>query len=200
MTLDDLKKIANSRETMLAILFYLALVFMFLRLFYWPHREELQMLSERISSMQLEKEALEKFTLAAAALQQTEPSLAQRQPNPKIQILSGKKTNSAKTLSALFNKITQHDFTGPLVIDSMSQLSKVNQNGYSKTPFTINAHGTFDNMLAFIDRLDRFEALTAVDTVALFLQNQYQNDVSLELTANLYQLEDVHEAAPPTKK
>ncbi len=200
MNLDDLKKTANAREMMLAGIFYLALLLMFLRIFYWPHQEELRVLSEKIQSMQLEKEALQKFASASQAHEQEQIPLTNKSSSPKMQILEGSKKPSVTTLAALLNTVTARDFIDSLIVDSMNQSTKVSQNGYSKTPFTLNAHGSFENILIFLNKVDELNALVGIDTVSLSLEAAQQSNVNLELTANLYQLEDVHEEAPPTKK
>lgn len=200
MNLDDLKKIANTRETMLAAVFYLALLFMFLRIFYWPHQEELKSLSEKIQSMQLEKGALQKFASASQAHQQEQISLISKSASLKMQILEKGKKPSVTTLAALLNTVTARDFIDSLVIDSMNQSAKVSQNGYSKIPFTLNAHGSFENILVFLNKVDELNALVSTDTVSLSLEAAQQSNVNLEMTANLYQLEDVHEEVAPPKK
>ena len=200
MNWDDLKKSVNSREMMLAAVFYLALLFMFLRIFYWPHQAELTLLSEKTQSMQLEKEALEKFASASQVHQQEQTIFTSKPSTPKMQILSGKNKALITTLPSLLNTITARDFIDSLVVDSMNQSPKVNQNGYSKSPLKLKAHGTFKNILTFLSKVDELKALVTIDALALFLEANQQSDVSLELTATLYQLEDVHEKVAPTKK
>lgn len=188
----DLKKPATSREMTLGALFLVALLFVFMRILYLPKGKALQEIKTKIETMQLEKSALIQFSAATAKQTPSNLKALKKNADIKMQILSGEKKATLVELAPLMNTLTQPSFRKGLSFDSLAQLPTITEKGYTKAPFTMHATGSFERIVAFLEKMGRLPALVAVDSVSLTANAQKDKNLKLELTATLYEVEETN--------
>lgn len=185
----DLKKTANAREMILALLFIVALFSMFLRTFYLPRSEEIQKMKQRIEAMRLEKEALEKFTSALTLQDPGKLEAMEGPPNVRLAILSGTKKPAQKSVPELLETLTSPSFRQGLHIDSLHFSPPAVEKGITKTSFALNAGGAFPRLIPFLEKIDNLEALVSVEGISLNIESAGGTVVSLEISGNFYSIE-----------
>ena len=186
----DLKKGANPREQILGALVLLAVFVMFLKVIHLPKQEATAQLKTQINTLKLEKEALQKFTAALlATLPQKKEGQREQPGNFDIQILKGKGEPVAKTISPLLEYITTPQFLNGVAIKSMSYLEPKNENGFVRTSFAVEAHGSFRMITRYLERLANLPALVRIDNVSVKTTDPKAAKVDIEINASLFQLE-----------
>ena len=195
----DLKKIANTREMILALLFMVAFFSMFLRAFYLPRAAEIQKMKQRISAMQLEKDALEKFALALTSQDPVKLEAMEGPPNVKLVLLSGTKKPAQKSISELLETLAGSSFRQGIHIDSLHYTTPVVENGITKTSFVVNAGGSFARLITFVEKMDTLEALVSIDGISLNIEAMGGPLVTLELSGSFYTIEGPAEPVRPVE-
>ena len=189
----DLKKTANPREQWLGVLVIVALFVMFFRIVYFPKKEDVDQMKGQIQSIQLEKEALEKFT---QALLKTAPQgqEAQTKNNRSIkeQILMGETKPLANALPPLLSYITSQKFLKGIVIKAISDIPLKQETGYKKADFFIDAQGSFGNITRYLERIEKVPALVGISNVTIKAIDTKATQVALELGGTLFELEEMH--------
>jgi Tfp pilus assembly protein PilO len=193
MNKTDLKKVATSRELLLAIMVLMALLLVFYRVLFEPRselNEELQKqmttLDAQIKSLEKEVKALKDNQSRNIAAQNTTTSL-----NKKVQILKGERPTSIVSISNLMNHVTQ--VSRGILVHSLSTGNDMDSSNFKKTPLTIKARGNYAQVMAFLEEMDKIEALVSIDKINLQMDEIVKGDINLEMVATMYQVEGIHE-------
>lgn len=181
----DLKTIAKPREQILSLLVAAGILLIFLRSVYFPHRVAQAQISVKLHNLELEKEALQKFT---QALSQQVPRIQALQESPHIKILHGEMAPFADATAPLLAQITAPQFLRGVEIKKMSDLAPDKHNGYAISSFSIQAEGPFRAVLYFLERVEKFPALVTIDNITFKTLDSKASRVDLELNGSLYQL------------
>lgn len=189
----DLKEKANPREQLLGFLVIVALFVMFLRVLYFPKREEAQGFRGQIQNLKLEKEALTKFT--EALLQAMRKTGREDQKSPisipiKLRVLKGELPAVTEETAPLLSLLTSPQFITGITVKSMSDLPPKKEEGYQKSSFFINAQGSFPHVIHYLKKIEQVPALMAIDNVALKTIDTRASEVDLELNGTLFQMKD----------
>jgi len=192
----DLKKVANTREQVLAGLVMLAIFVMYARVFYSPKSTEVARLKSQVKNLKMEKEALEKFTQALRETTLKEQLKAAKEPpSIKIQVLRGDVKSVAKETSALLSLVTSQPFLKGILVKEMNDLPLKQEKGYKKGDFFINAQGPFRNMTDYLDRIRKLPVLLVLENIDLKVVDTKAAKVEIELNGALFQMEE-RRAAP----
>lgn len=185
----ELKRTAEPREQILSLVMIMALFGMFFRVIYFPKRAANVQLNSQITSLRLERDALQKFTEALAFKLKESP---QREPPKqlasKIRILKGEAKPLTKVTSDLLTHLTAPAFLRGLLVREMSDLPAKQEIGYQKAGFFINAEGTFDGITKYLERMDAMPVLLTIDNVSMKATAPKAARVSAEISGTLFSL------------
>ncbi|MDP2600620.1 MAG: hypothetical protein Q8P84_07830 [Deltaproteobacteria bacterium] len=186
----DLKKTANPREQILGLLVSVALFAMFLRVVYFPKKEAAEQLRSQIHNLILEREALQKFT--DALLTTLSRQSATKQPSKgssDAQILKGEARAIVEEISPFLEKMTTPQFLQGVLVRSMSHIPPKNENGFLKTSFFMEAHGSFRNVTSYLERIAALPVLVSIDNVSLKTTDAKTAQVDVEISGSFFQME-----------
>lgn len=184
----ELQKIASSREMILSLLCIVAIFVLFLRMFYLPKSEEIETIKEKISTLSLEEEAMQKFTSAITAQDRRRPVVPSRSLDIKTQILMGKKKTKINDMASLMETITTPKFLQGVVLDSLGHADEKAGTGFVEIPLVFVAHGSFQKITSFLEKMENLVALITMNSLSLTTNPQNPSDVMLELSATLYRV------------
>lgn len=182
----DLKAIAKPREQILSLIAAIGILILFLRAVYFPHRIAQSQLSTKIYNLELEKEALEKFT---QALIKQLPKVKAKETSPQLKVLRGEISPYAEETALLFSQMTSPQFLRGVEVKKMSDLPPDPKNGLAVANFSIRVEGPFRNVSHFLERVEKFPALMTIDNITLQTLDSKASRVDLEVNGSLYQLE-----------
>jgi len=115
--------------------------------------------------------------------------------NPKIQILKNEAKPEILKTSELIKKISSDDFVGDMIIISLALQPSVESTGYIKKSFLLKVRGTFDEIISFLDKLDKLPALVSVDSLDLKQDEIIKGEMNLEAGITFYEVEGIHASA-----
>ncbi len=192
-----LKQVAERRELLIAIGFILSLLFLFNKQLYSPQKTNLKNLEAKIANLKLEHDALKKFALATQQVKTTEASqntmpVFQKKISGKIKILTEQKTPEVLTASDFIGLITMPTLRGGIIFDAITQMPPAPMTGYAKLPFTLKAHGSFEDLIRLVDLIDKSNVLVAIDSIILTLTSLEKKEVKIELKADFYEMGGMH--------
>lgn len=182
-----LKSVAKPREQILALIVVVGILVLFLRAVYFPGRIAQAQRAVQIHNLTMEKEALEKFTQALLA---ELPKVRAKEVTAPIKVLQGEIAAFAKETSVLLTQWTTPSFLRGAEVKKMSGLPPEKMNGYTVVHFAFQAEGPFRNIFYFLNRVEKFPALVAVDQITLKALDSKASRVNLELNGSLFQLEN----------
>lgn len=183
----DLKIKAKPREQLLALLATLGILVFFIRAVYFPKRIAAAQWGVQIHNMELEKQALEKFT--QALLQQIPKEKVKAEVSPQLRILRGELSPYAEATSHLLAQWSAPQFLRGVEIKKLSDLAPKPQEGFFASNFAMQVLGPFRQVFSLLDRIEKFPALVTIDTILLKTLDSKASRVELELNGTLYQLE-----------
>lgn len=184
----ELKARAKPREQILALIVFLGIGVLFFRVGYLPKRIASAQAKVQIQNLELEKQALEKFT--QALLKQLPMAKQKPLPSPKFRILKGEMAPYAQETSLLLAQWSSPQFLKGLEIKKMSDLAAQKTEGYWKSNFGIQVVGTFRQIFNFLEQIGKFPALVTVDAITLKAIDTKASRVDLELSGTMYHLEE----------
>ena len=186
MTRINLDQPATSREQILFAVVALVLLILFFRVFAGDQARRIDLLKGRSGALSLEKDALIKFSSFTPTLQKG-AALSQKK-GIKLRILTGELKPIASDISSLLRELTKPEFLGSVTIENLSYLPMTSDQGYLKTDFRLNAHGSFVDVLKYLERLEQFPALFNVHNLSLTAVEAQSQDVQAEIFGRFYQL------------
>lgn len=195
MPIAELKKMATPREVLLFVGAMLALVFVFFSFIYKPNGEKITQQKDRIKGIESEMITLKKDITALKQKNEAKQVQRAQSNNPKIQILKNDVKPDVLKTSELIKKISSDDFLGDMVIISLALQPSVESTGYVKKSFLLKVRGTFDEIISFLDKLDKLPALVSVDNLDLKQDDIIKGEMNLEAGITFYEVEGIHAAA-----
>ncbi len=175
MPIAELKKMATPREVFLFVGAMLALVFVFFSFVYKPNGEKITQQKDRIKGIETDMITLKKDIGALKQKNEAKPEIL-------------------KT-SELIKKISSDDFVGDMIIISLALQPSVESTGYIKKSFLLKVRGTFDEIISFLDKLDKLPALVSVDSLDLKQDEIIKGEMNLEAGITFYEVEGIHASA-----
>lgn len=189
----DLKKIANTREAILAVCAIGLLMIIFFKVIYSSRADALGELKTKIKTLQSEEKSLKK-TNQTLKEQKSKSNVANtpKTPGIKMQILKGERKAQILTMPELLQTITQPDFLQGMVITSLSSNTSQSGSGFTKTPLVIKGKGSFLAITSFMDKLDNLVTLFAIDSVSIISTPELAGIMDVEINTTLYKVEGTH--------
>ncbi|MBI4373738.1 MAG: hypothetical protein HY542_02570 [Deltaproteobacteria bacterium] len=181
----DLGHIANRREQFLFLLVVLFLFFLFLEVVALPKYREVRVGRERFHALKTEQEALIKFMERTPAVRTT-PSSPGKTKEIKLEILDGEAESSAKGLSELLPRITDFSFLKGVQIEAFSFQPDLRETGYTQTDFTLETTGGFNDLVGYLERLERFPALFQARDIVMKVSGGDTSRVHAEITGRFF--------------
>lgn len=191
---NQLKKQAQLRESILAIVVMLVICYAGYTTFYAPKKKMSDEFTIKLTELIEKKTGLEKLT---KTLQSSSEKLSQEMnkqaeiqshQDPRVQMIQKYKDPVFKNVSAFLNAVTQNEFRAGLSIEGLKFDLSLEKKGYSETKFFINAHGKFSSVIDFINNLEKVPALLTLDIMNVQVHKNDVNSVSIDLTGTYYQL------------
>ena len=186
MTKVDWNQLVTSREKILFILVATVMTVLFFRVVSMGQLKQINSYQDRLQALGLEKEALIKFSATTPMLENG--ATFSKNFGIRAKILSGQVKPAFQNLSSLLTEITDPAFLGGVTIENLSYLPAISDQGYSKTDFTLNIRGNFNDVLRYVDRLEQFPALLLVDNFSLKRGDSQSQDLQVEILGRFFQL------------
>ena len=82
-----------------------------------------------------------------------------------------------------------------MIIISLALQPSVESTGYIKKSFLLKVRGTFDEIISFLDKLDKLPALVSVDSLDLKQDEIIKGEMNLEAGITFYEVEGIHASA-----
>ncbi|MDZ4225073.1 MAG: type 4a pilus biogenesis protein PilO, partial [bacterium] len=137
-----------------------------------------------------EREALQKFT--DALLTTLSRQRATKQPSKgssDAQRLKGEARAIVEEISPFLEKMTTPQFLQGVLVRSMSHIPPKNENGFLKTSFFMEAHGSFRNVTSYLERIAALPVLVSIDNVSLKTTDAKTAQVDVEISGSFFQME-----------
>lgn len=191
---NQLKKQAQLRESILAIVVIVVLCYAGYSTFYAPKKARVDELKTKIAELTDKAAGLKKLTSTLSDSNKKINEQMQKQAemhatqDPRIQMIQKYKDPIFKSVSSFLNAITQEEFRRNVSIESLKYDMSVQKKGYSETRFVINAFGKFTNVIEFIQKLEGVPALVTLENINVSIHKKDANMVSIDFTGTFYQL------------
>lgn len=195
MLTNQLKKPAQARETVLAVLVMLTLCYMSYITFYSPEKKLATERSEKFnkvqaeikSVMQLNQTLQKKYEEQEMEIKKESKEMASQ--NQKLQMIQRSVSPEYRDISDFLKAITHPKFRSKMVIDSFKYDAPRKDKGFTASQFKITASSKFQNVVEFIKKLEEVPALVSLDNLSIKLSDQDTSLVFLDLSGTFYRLE-----------
>ena len=191
---NQLKKQAQIRESLLAIIVIIGLCFACYMNLYKPKQIKTADLNKQIKEIVEKKTGIEKLNHALEAKQKLQSLEMQKQEqmaetlDPRILMIKNQQDSDYKDISQFLNQITKPDFKSSISINSLKYDATSKMKGYDQTKFFLVLSGRFANIIEFIDKLEDIPALISLDKIDIKTNPNDANMVNLDLSGTFYQL------------
>lgn len=191
----QLKKQAQLRESALAGLVMLMICYASYSTFYSPRKAEAVDLETQIAETTTKKIGQEKLNKMLQQKFDEQNKLRNQQVqivtkrNTKYQMLKNKKDSAYSSVSEFLYAVTQPGFKVKTEILSMKYDKPLNRAGYTEAGFTVNATGRFNEIIEFIGRFEKVQALVTIDKVNISINPKDSNMVLLSINGTFFKLE-----------
>jgi len=178
---------ASFREQILASVVVFGLLIIFFRVVLFPLQAERQQIQSRLNNLQLERAALEKFTHVLVTEFSNRPQKPmERESQSKVWILKGEQPSSFEEVAPLLKEITQPYFLKGTRVKKISDIPSKQVGNYRGTEFFLNVHGSFQNTIAYLNRIQEIRALLTIDQVSLKITDSQSATVDMEINGTLF--------------
>lgn len=191
---NQLKKPAQVRESILALIGIVLLCYAAYSNFYTPKEKEVKKIETELKEIVEKSKGIQKLNSALEskyAQQQIELNReAQRMmvTDPRIQMLKDSKYSVYKDISAFLEAVTRPEFRSQLEIERVSYEKPVPKKGYKEVRFFINANGRFPSVLDYLNKLEDVPTLVSLDVLNLQTHPKDTNKVTLNITGTFYEI------------
>lgn len=192
----DLKKNAAPREMALVSILAVALVYLLYQYFYVPFAGKSAVQSQELKTLTFEKEALNatntklKSQKQLKQMQRGDPS-----SHIRIQILDGHKKTDIASVNTLIKILLDPSFHQSVHIEALATKPAVPRQNFRETPLTITARGPFNDVIAFLDKMDNLPALITNEALFLNREPDAPGIMSFGLVTNFYEVEGLQISA-----
>ena len=184
MTDFDWHKAASRREQILfGIILILSMVF-FLKGVYVAKLAEARLVQAQVESFELERSVLQRFLERTPTL--TIPPASPLQGDIKLMILEGKAETPFADLPSLLPRLTAPQFLEGVRVRGLAFQPVMREAGYSRVDFSLEAGGSFGEMISFLERIENLPALIHVKDLVLSAQEGRATEVRAELSLRFF--------------
>ncbi|EKD42652.1 MAG: hypothetical protein ACD_73C00072G0002 [uncultured bacterium] len=192
MSSADLKKIASTRELILALVVVVFVFIVFFQVIYSPKSKQLDEMKTQIKDLDTQQKSLvsqvDALKLKQEKQQQTKESIA----NIKVMILKRDQPPVMTDSVALIEYIVEVGRKEGLIFDGMTSKTPDGKSNLSRIPITMKAHGPYKAITNFLQKLDTVEALFVIDTLLITSDPTKNVEASLDARGVLFQVEGIH--------
>jgi Tfp pilus assembly protein PilO len=198
--INELKKPAQVRESILAGLVMLVICYMFYTNFFTPKQKMINEVTVKIEKTDLEIKNTKEINSSLEKKHKEQESELKKQAkelanqNEKVQLIQKYKTPDHNGISDFLNAITHPNFRTKLSIDSLKYDPTKKESGFTSTQFKLEASGKFHNAVEFISKLEKVQALVSLDSISIQTSDRDSSLIKLEITGTFYQLENNNES------
>lgn len=196
MLSSTLKKPAQKREIVLAILICGALFFMFFRVLYSPKAAKVADFEKTIAELDTEIESLNKFNEAIRENRKKQlaalDTKAQKRADddPRLQLIQKSRAPEFRLFADFIKYTMSQRFRSSVDIQALTYSEPTSYNGFSATGFNMVANGPYSNTISFLNRLEAIPALLTITEFKLQVNPSDSNLVTMTLKADFFQLEE----------
>lgn len=187
MTKMDLDQVANSREQLLFGLVTLTLLFFIFNSVYSPQVKKVELAKTQKSALQLEKDALIRFSTVTPVIQQN--ITLSHKKGIKVKILLNEMKPICLDVTCLLAQLTDQGLVGSLEVKDVNYQSPVKDKGFLKTDFKMHLLGDFLSILQYLERLDQFPALFNIEKIAVRIVEEQRPDLEAEIDGRFFQID-----------
>lgn len=199
MLTNQLKKPAQVRESLLAILVMLAICYMSYINFYSPKKDLATEIFDKVTKIeadiksvtQLNETLQKKYEEQEKEMKKESKEVASQ--NQKLQMIQRSVSPEYQNISDFLKAVTHPRFRSKMIIDSFKYDAQRKDKGFASNQFKITASGKFQNVVEFIKKLEEVPALVSLDNLSIKLSDLDTSLVSLDLSGTFYQLEHGNE-------
>lgn len=192
---NQLKKQAQVRESVLAIIVMLAICYMSFSIFYSPNEKKSTEFTVKLKEVKEKKTGIQKLNSALKtkyeqqAKELKQAAKMEASLDPKVRMIRDYEDSIFKNISEFLNYVTGIDFKSGVEITSMKYDIPAKRKGYAATKFFFNISGRFSTVTEFINRLEGVPALVSLDRISIRVNPKDSNLVNMDLEGTFYELE-----------
>ena len=179
----DLNQTASSRELILFTLFVAVFLLAFFRGIYLAKLEQIRQGRDRTDALVMERDALARFMKVSLSIaeQPRKPGIQ----DEKLEVLTGKRPSPFADVPALLSSLTEPVLLGGVRMEGFSYQTPTVESGFSRTDFVLHASGGFDQLVGYLEKLEKFPALFQVRDLVLSTAEDKGN-LHAEITCRFY--------------
>ncbi len=184
MTDFDWGKAASRREQVLfASILVLATVF-FLKGVYVAKLAEARLVQGQVESLELERSVLTRFLERTPTL--VAPPASPLRGDIKRMILEGKAETPFADLPSLLPRLTEPRFLEGVRVKGLAFQPVMREGGFSRVDFSLEAGGSFGEMISYLERIENLPALVHVKDLVLSAEEGRATEVRAELSLRFF--------------
>lgn len=185
----SLDEMATRKEIILFILILVLGAVAFLRTVYLVEIGRNQELKIQVKNLTMQKEAMEQFQQTVLAKQGEQQKVQQTQrSNLRLKILLGERVPAARDLTGLVGQITEESFTRGIRIESIEYQPVKSEQGLGHTTIMMKAYGRYQDIVAYLGRLERLAVLLDLGNVTLGQSGEGNSELSFAWQADYYEI------------
>ena len=183
----SLDEMATRKEIILFALIMLLGAVAFLRTIYLVEIARSQELTVQVKNLTMQKEAMEKFQETVLAKQGEQEKIPTQRSNLRLKILLGERVPAVRDLTGLVGQITEESFTRGIRIESVEYQPVKSDQGLGHTTIMMKAYGRYQDIVAYLGRLERLAVLLDLGTVTLEQSGEGSTELSFAWQADYYE-------------
>lgn len=180
----DWNKPASTREKVLFALILLLATILFLRGLYVEKLLEARQVQVQLKVLQAEASVLRQFLERTPTITPTPAS--RTSDDIKIQVLDETLESPFRDLPTLLPRLTDRRFLEGIRIISLSFQPATSEGGYTRVDFTMEAAGSFGEVVSFLERLEELPALFHVRDLVVSTEPGRGTEVRAELSLRFF--------------
>lgn len=192
MSASDLKKIATTRELLLALVVVVFVFIVFYQVIYSPKSKQLDEMKTQIKDLDTQQKSLVSQVSALKLKQEKQQQTKESIANIKVMILKRDIIPVMTDSVALIEYIVETGRKEGLIFDGMTSKTPDGKAALYRVPVTMKAHGPYKAITNFLQKLDTVEALFVIDTLLITSDPTKNVEASLDARGILFQVEGIH--------
>lgn len=192
MNTSDLKKIASTRELILAMVVVLFVFIVFFQVLYSPKSKQLDEMKTQIKDLDTQQKSLVSQVSALKLKQEKQQQTKESIANIKVMILKRDQLPIMTDSVAMIEYIVEIGRKEGLIFDGMTSKTPDAKASVYRIPITMRAHGPYQAITNFLQKLDTVEALFVIDTLLVTSDPTKNVEASLDARGTLFQVEGIH--------
>ncbi|MBI2083285.1 MAG: type 4a pilus biogenesis protein PilO [Deltaproteobacteria bacterium] len=182
----DWNQTASQREQILFLLIAVFFIFLVLEVGFLPKYREIKTSRQRLHALEVERSALAKFMEKTPVVRRSSSQNGAK--DIKLKILDGEMEALSRELPELLPRITDFSFLKGVRVEAFSFQPDISEGGYIRTDFLMEAKGSFNDLVRYLERLENFPALFQVRDIIMNVSEGDTTKVHAEIAGRFFRM------------